>query len=354
MSPGEIDALIERASNNTKDTQAKVALARLISLVERGGPLARDIGRAVYSNAGHAYVVGITGSPGAGKSTITDKVLELASKDGVVCVLAIDPTSPFSGGAILGDRVRMNDHVNNDRVYIRSMATRGHLGGLTYCVPEVVRLVDALGFDLVIIETVGVGQVEVEIAGAADTTLVVVNPGWGDSVQANKAGLMEIADIFVINKADRPNAKETKRDLQAMLDLAPRVRPSRLVDGEVGAPLEFRAPQETMGVNEDQDPWSVPIVNTVATQGTGIEDLYGAILSHREHLQATKLLNTRRRERNYKELVRIIKRTLEDTVRAGWSDPGVESAKSKCVDGSLDPYSAAEEIIQLLIRPVDL
>ncbi len=197
------------------------AIAKLISMVEAGGPDATAAGAALYSHTGQAYTVGLTGAPGAGKSSLTDALVGCIRADGLeVGVLAIDPTSPFSGGAILGDRVRMQDHATDPGVYIRSMATRGHLGGLAVATPRAVRVLDAAGKPWIVIETVGVGQVEVEIAGAADTTVVVVNPGWGDGVQANKAGLMEIADLFVVNKADRDGVAETIRDLEMMLDLS--------------------------------------------------------------------------------------------------------------------------------------
>lgn len=196
----------------------RTAIARLLSLIERGGDDAREVGRLAAPAAGEAYTVGITGAPGSGKSTLTSSLVGHVRAEGAeVAVLAIDPSSPFTGGAILGDRVRMQDHATDPGVFIRSMATRGHLGGLALATPEAVRLLDALGRRLILIETVGVGQVEVEVAGKADTTIVVVNPGWGDSVQANKAGLMEVADIFVINKADRAGAGETRRDLEQML-----------------------------------------------------------------------------------------------------------------------------------------
>ena len=197
------------------------ALARLLSLIERGDEDARTIGRLAYRRSTDGYTVGITGAPGSGKSTLTSALIgHLRSTDIELAVLAIDPSSPFTGGAILGDRVRMQDHATDPGVFIRSMATRGHLGGLSLATPEAVRLLDAIGRHWVLVETVGVGQVEVEVAGKADTTVVVVNPGWGDSVQANKAGLMEIADVFVINKADRKGVDETARDLLQMLDLS--------------------------------------------------------------------------------------------------------------------------------------
>ena len=204
------------------------ALARLLSFIERGGKAARQVAAVAYhASCREAYTVGLTGAPGAGKSTLTgDRLIEpraLASagldRPGRVAVLAIDPSSPFSGGAILGDRVRMQNHALDDKVYIRSMATRGHLGGLAVAVPDAVRVLSAVGVPVVLVETVGVGQQEVEVAAATDTTVVVVNPGWGDAIQANKAGLLEIADLFVINKADRPGVAETRRDLERMLDL---------------------------------------------------------------------------------------------------------------------------------------
>ncbi len=231
------------------------ALARLLSFVEQGGAPARDVGRLAYPLGGQAYTVGLTGAPGSGKSTLTSQLIALLrAAETDVAVLAIDPSSPFSGGAILGDRVRMQDHATDPGVFIRSMATRGHLGGLALAAPEAIRLLDAVGKPWVLVETVGVGQVEVEIAGEADTTIVVVNPGWGDAVQANKAGLLEIGDVFVINKADRAGVAETRRDLEQMLDL------SALAD------------------------WRPPIVATVAARNEGIGDLWDAVLAHRAHL----------------------------------------------------------------------
>src|SRR3954471_1274852 len=197
------------------------ALAQALSAVEQGGEDAREIGRLAHGRGGTAYTVGITGAPGAGKSTLTNALItEVRAGGETVAVLAIDPSSPFSGGAILGDRVRMQDHALDDGVFIRSMATRGHLGGLALATPQAIRVLDAAGKPWVLLETVGVGQVEVEVAGAADTTVVVVNPGWGDAVQAAKAGLLEIADLFVVNKADRAGVQETRRDLENMLEMS--------------------------------------------------------------------------------------------------------------------------------------
>jgi putative protein kinase ArgK-like GTPase of G3E family len=201
-SPPDANAVADLLARATDGDRA--ALARLLSWVERGGDGAREVARAAFPKAGGAHTVGITGAPGAGKSTLTNALCgQVRAAGEQVAVLAIDPSSPFTGGAILGDRVRMGDHTLDEGVFIRSMATRGHLGGLSLATPEAARVLDAVGYRWVVVETVGVGQVEVDIAGAADTTVVVVNPGWGDAVQANKAGLMEIADLFVINKADR-------------------------------------------------------------------------------------------------------------------------------------------------------
>jgi LAO/AO transport system kinase len=298
----------------------RAALARLLSMVERGGEPARDLGRLAYPLTGHSYTVGMTGAPGAGKSTLTSALLgHLRAHDEQVAVLAIDPTSPFSGGAILGDRVRMQDHATDPGVFIRSMATRGHLGGLALAVPEAVRLLDAVGKPLVIVETVGVGQVEVEIAGQADTAVVVVNPGWGDGVQANKAGLMEIADVFVINKADRQGVAETKRDLELMLDLS-----------ELGE-------------------WRPPIVAAVATDGTGVAELWEAVLGHRAFMDKSGALEERRAARTRRELHQIVTNRLEKRARQLLQGMTYDDLEQSVLDRDLDPWAAAD----VLLREVD-
>ena len=313
------EELLSRARGDASDPSSKVALARLISLVERGGDPAREVGRLAYPLSGNAYTIGITGAPGAGKSTLNDTLITQARAEGTVAVLAIDPTSPFTGGAILGDRLRMNEHYQDPGVYIRSMATRGHMGGLAFAVPETVRLLDAAGFSTVVIETVGVGQVEVEVAGAADTTVVVVNPGWGDSVQANKAGLMEIADVFAVNKADRPGAKETVRDLEGMLDLA------------------------------SGGSWRPPVVTTVASTGEGVAELYAAIGKHRSHLENSGELEARRARRISDELLRVLRGRLEEWVRLRWSEPEVEQLRDLCERREIDPYAAADQIVRRVL-----
>ena len=230
------------------------ALGRLLSMVEAGGASADEVATLAHPLAGNAFVIGMTGAPGAGKSTLTGRLTAALCAGGRrVAVLAVDPTSPLSGGAILGDRIRM-DGVVSDEVFIRSMATRGHHGGLSLAAPGMLRVFDAAGVDVVVLETVGVGQVEIEVVGAADTTVVVVTPGWGDAIQANKAGLLELADVFVVNKADRPGASDARRDLEYMLDLGPAAH--------------------------DPSCWRAPIVSTTATDGTGIAELADAIEGH--------------------------------------------------------------------------
>ncbi len=292
------------------------SLARLLSMVERGGAEARAASRAAAGLDADGYTVGITGAPGAGKSTLTGALLAVVRRDGSrVGVLAVDPSSPFTGGAILGDRVRMSDHALDDGVFIRSMATRGHLGGLGVATPGAVRVLHAAGCPWVVVETVGVGQVEVEVAGAADTTVVVVNPGWGDNVQANKAGLMEIADVFVVNKADRPGAAETRRDLESMLDL-----------------VEGRS-------------WRPPIVATVATNGQGADELWAAIGAHRAHVEASGELARRRADRARDELGRVVAERLRaqaDALRSGARFGAIED---EVVAGRLDPWTAADRLL---------
>jgi LAO/AO transport system kinase len=296
------------------------AVARLISLVERGGDGARTVARLTFDRAGHAYTVGVTGAPGAGKSTLVDRLVARARADGVtVGVLAVDPTSPFSGGALLGDRVRMQDHALDSGVFIRSMATRGHTGGLAQAVPEAVRVLDAAGMELVVLETVGVGQVEVEVAGASDTCIVVVTPGTGDSVQANKAGLLEVADVFVLNKADRPGVREARRDLETMLELStPR-------------------------------PWRPPIVETVAETGQGIEQLWEALASHRRFLEQDGELERRRAARLADEVRRIVERRLRAMLDEELSGLDLAGATGEVVSRRLDPYTAADQVLAALV-----
>ena len=308
-----VDVLFESARNGDR-----AALARLLSLIERGTDDARAIGRLASPLGGHAYTVGLTGAPGAGKSTLTSSIItHLRAQDLEVAVLAIDPSSPFTGGAILGDRVRMQDHATDPGVFIRSMATRGHLGGLSLSAPEAIRLLDAIGREWVLVETVGVGQVEVEIAGKADTTIVVVNPGWGDSVQANKAGLMEIADIFVINKSDRKGADETRRDLEQMLDLS----------------------------DLAHDTWRPPILSAVGTTGKGVPELWAAVLQHRTSITDSGVLAERREFRMREELRVIVARRLEQRARELTGGQRWDSLQDDVLHRRIDPWSAADEML---------
>jgi LAO/AO transport system kinase len=291
----------------------------VLSLLERGDAVAREVGRLAYKKSGNGYTVGITGAPGAGKSTLTSSLIKhLRQQQLEIAVLAIDPSSPFTGGAILGDRVRMQDHATDPGVFIRSMATRGHLGGLSLSTPEAIRMLDAVGREWILVETVGVGQVEVEIAGKADTTVVVLNPGWGDSVQANKAGLMEIADIFVINKADRKGVEETRRDIEQMLELSD-------------------LPHEA---------WRPPIIATVGNTGEGVPALWDAVLEHRRAIETTGELKSRRDFRLREELREIVARRLEQRAREICTGEVWDGLQTQVLDKTLDPWSAADEMLR--------
>ena len=303
--------LVEQALNGDRR-----AIAKVLSLVEQGGDGARIALSRMHGRTGNAWSIGITGAPGAGKSTLTDElVVRLRATGAEVGVLAVDPTSPFSGGAILGDRVRMQHHTTDEGVFIRSMATRGHLGGLALATPQAVRVLDAVGKGWIVIETVGVGQVEVEIAGHADTTVVVVNPGWGDAVQAAKAGLMEIADIFVVNKADRPGAADAARDLQGMLELS----------GSLD--------------------WTPPIIRTVATTGDGVDELFDAVASHRAHLESTGAADARRRVRLQEELRGLVAARMQQRADALCSGEQFDAAVEAVATREQDPYTAADTLL---------
>ena len=304
--------MVERALKGER-----VAIARLISLVEDGGADLGTVMEAIYPHTGRAYSVGITGAPGAGKSTLTEQLVGRARLDDHdVGVLAIDPSSPFSGGALLGDRVRMQNHATDPNVFIRSMATRGHLGGIALATPEAMRVLEAAGKDVVVIETVGVGQAEVEVTDACDTTLVVVNPGWGDAVQAAKAGLMEIADVFVVNKADRQGARDAVRELSQMLELS-------------------------------EAEWKPEIVQTIATKGEGIDELWTAIGKHRAYQEERGLLEARRRRRIEREIREIVGERFRARVETECTDL-LRELTDQVIDRELDPYAAADRLITSL------
>jgi LAO/AO transport system kinase len=304
----------------------RVALARLLSVVENDAARARELAALTWT-ARRAFSIGVTGAPGSGKSTLTDKMISTALRRYVaaggaapvaqVGVLCVDPTSPFSGGAILGDRVRMQDHALDDRVYIRSLATRGHHGGLSVAVPDALATLGAVGFDLVVVETVGVGQIELEVAATADMTVVVVTPGWGDSMQAAKAGLMEIADLFVVNKADRPGAADAVRDLTQMLDLG----------------------------TGRSDGWRPPIIETVATEGTGLDELFDEVDRFAAHLAGPSGV-ARRRARAEALLRRLVAARIARSVDELAQGTPFADAASRVAEGSLDPYSAVDSLVQ--------
>ena len=295
------------------------AVARLISLVEDASPLLREVMAGLAPHTGNAQVVGITGSPGVGKSTSTSVLVKALRATGKrVGVLAVDPSSPFSGGALLGDRVRMQDHALDKDVYIRSMASRGHLGGLSWAAPQALRVLDAAGCDVILVETVGVGQSEVEIAGLADTTLVLLAPGMGDGIQAAKAGILEIGDVYVVNKADREGADQVRRDLRNMLALAER----------------------------PEDAWKPPIVLTVAQTGQGVDEVVERIDAHRAWMESSGEL-TRRRVRRARDEIEAIAVTA---LRERWGDvherTELDDLAEKVASGDTDPYAAADVLLE--------
>jgi len=293
------------------------AMGRLISLVEDGAPALGPVMHDLYVRTGHVYSVGVTGAPGAGKSTLTERLIaEIRRHKERVGVLAIDPSSPFSGGALLGDRVRMQAHATDPGVFIRSMATRGHLGGLSLATFEAMHVLEAAGIDVTLVETVGVGQAEVEIADACDTTVVVVNPGWGDAIQTAKAGLMEIADVFVVNKADRPGVRETTQELTRMLELA-------------------------------EADWKPEIVQTTATKSEGIEELWTAVEKHRARQEETGRLESRRRTRTQREIKRIVAERYRRRVEEELA-PLLSEMTHEVTARRIDPYEAAGLLMDAL------
>ncbi|MDX6317621.1 MAG: GTPase [Nocardioidaceae bacterium] len=310
-----VEALVARARGGDPR-----AVARLISLVEDASPLLREVAERLAPHTGNAEVIGITGAPGVGKSTSTSALVTVLRQAGRrVGVLAVDPSSPFSGGALLGDRVRMQEHATDAGVYIRSMASRGHLGGLAWAAPQAIRVLDAAGCEVVLVETVGVGQSEVDVAGLADTTVVLLAPGMGDGIQAAKAGILEIGDVYVVNKADRDGADIVVRELRSVLSLG------------------FEAGD-----------WRPPIVKTVASTGEGMADEVAAIARHRERLESTGELEARRRRRARDEVEAIAVTALRRRFGDLHGHADLDALADDVSAGILDPYTAADRLVDAL------
>ncbi|MGB4809208.1 MAG: methylmalonyl Co-A mutase-associated GTPase MeaB [Candidatus Phosphoribacter baldrii] len=312
--PVDVPALVAAAREG-----APRAVARLISLVEDHHPALREVMAALAPHTGKAHIIGLTGSPGVGKSTSTSALVAAFRARGKrVGILAVDPSSPFSGGALLGDRVRMQEHALDPEVYIRSMASRGHLGGLSWTTPQAIRVLDAAGCEVVLVETVGVGQSEVEIAGLADTTIVLLAPGMGDGIQAAKAGILEIGDVFVVNKADRDGADATVRDLRHMISLGDRTEPGL---------------------------WRPPVCKTVASRGEGVEEVMEAIDKHEGWLDASGTRHTRRLKRAADEIEAIAVAALRARMGDLRAGHGIAEHAAAVVAGTIDPYAAADDVV---------
>lgn len=310
-------ALVERILNGDRR-----AVARAISYIEDNHPEKTEILQDLFPHTGGAFLLGITGSPGAGKSSFVDKLIGYLRKQGLtIGIVAVDPTSPFTGGAILGDRIRMQDHFLDEGVFIRSMGTRGSLGGLARATKEAVRVLDAYGKDIVIIETVGVGQSELDIMNIADSTAVVLNPGGGDTVQAFKAGIMEIADLFILNKADLAGTDKLFREVEQMLDLV-----------------------------KHDSPWRPPLVKTITTQGMGIDEAWQAFLDHKSYLQESKEWESRRASHLREEVSEIVEHTVHQLVVKRLRSEEYKDMMEGVSRRDIDPYEVAHQLLQQLVK----
>lgn len=318
------------------------AIARTITAVENDEAMAQNVTAAIYARTGNAHLIGVTGPPGSGKSTLVNELaIKFNDLGKTVGIIAVDPSSPFTGGAILGDRVRMNDIVNRDGVFVRSMATRGTLGGLAQATSTAIRILDAAGYEIILIETVGAGQAEIDIASVAHTVIVVEAPGSGDEVQSIKAGILEIADILVVNKADRPSALRTVRSLEMMLQL--------------GQPMSIQhhAPLATGNsplLEKDatiSDPWQVPVMQTIAISGQGIDDLIGKIINHRNYLNETGEILQREIQRSRREIERLLQDQIVFRIHRLVMAERRDQLVTAVAKREMDPYSAAEQLFEL-------
>ena len=311
------------------------AIARVITQVENSTAVAEEAIQTLYPHTGKAHIIGITGSPGAGKSTVVNALVKaLRQQDARVGIVAVDPSSPFTGGALLGDRVRMRDLSGDPGIFIRSMASRGSLGGLAQATASVIKVLDAAGFDYVLVETVGAGQAEVEIANAAHTTVVVEAPGMGDEIQSIKAGILEIADILVVNKVDRPGADRTVRSLKMMLHLGP-----------VGGTRKSGRISSQNGAESDAAGWNIPVLETIATEGQGMETLAEMLGQHMVHLRESGEWLQRERERSWREIESLLQRRFMQQFQASVPSDMRDALLTAVAAREVDPYTAVHQLL---------
>lgn len=327
-----IDGLLTKMQDGSRR-----ALARLLTLIENDEEAAQEILTAVYPQTGNAHIVGITGAPGSGKSTLVTQLAKtIRQRDLTVAIVAVDPSSPFSGGALLGDRVRMNELAGDSGVFIRSLASRGALGGLARTTGDALKLLDAAGFDVILVETVGAGQAEVDIANAAHTTLVIEAPGMGDAVQSIKAGILEIADILVVNKADKAGANKTLNSLKQMLH-----------QGPVGGTRHHGRIEREIKMDEGETAviWQIPVLPTVATKEEGVTELVDKIFAHKAHLQKTGQWHTREAARAKQEIEQLMQTRLLQKLKQQLDDEELDGVITAVVQRKTDVYAAADQLL---------
>ncbi len=320
----QIDELIDKVRGGIREGNRR-AIARLITQVENNKPTTEQIIKALYPDTGQAHIIGITGPPGSGKSTLVNELAKaLRQRDHYVGIVAVDPSSPFTGGALLGDRIRMQDLSGDKGIFIRSMASRGSLGGLAQMTGDVVKVLDAAGFDSILVETVGAGQAEVDIAGAAHTTIVIEAPGMGDEIQSIKAGILEIADILVVNKADRPGANNTVKALKMMIHMG-------MKDD-----------------NEQRPSWNIPVMETIAYEGGGVEALTHSLQAHHDFLRESGEWQQRERNRTGQEISQLLQARFMAQFQNTFSIEQRQAVVDSVVERKLDPYTAVAQLLEKL------